>query len=81
MAFAKVLGAVVGVGSAAYIGPALKDRVEGAAWVRKVSAGGKVDWENAKSFFDLGANDIDGNWVDFSKYKGRVCLVVNVATL
>jgi hypothetical protein len=37
MAFAKVLGAVVGVGSAAYIGPALKDRVEGAAWVRKVS--------------------------------------------
>ena len=36
----------------------------------------------AASFFDLKANDLDsGNAVDFSEYKGCVCLVVNVATV
>lgn len=32
-------------------------------------------------FHDLRAADIDGKDVEFSRYKGRVCLVVNVASL
>jgi cytochrome oxidase Cu insertion factor (SCO1/SenC/PrrC family) len=31
------------------------------------------------SFFDLTANDADGNPVDFSAFKGKVLLVVNSA--
>lgn len=31
-------------------------------------------------FYDFTIDDIDGNPVDFSKYKGRVCLVVNTAS-
>jgi hypothetical protein len=33
-----------------------------------------------KSFYELSADDIDGNKVDFSEYKGKVVLVVNVAS-
>ena len=32
-----------------------------------------------KSFFELTANDADGNPVDFSVFKGKVLLVVNCA--
>lgn len=31
-------------------------------------------------FYSFSANDIDGKKVDFSKYKGKVSLVVNVAS-
>jgi glutathione peroxidase len=33
-----------------------------------------------KSFYDFKLNDIDGNEVDFSQYKGKKVLVVNVAS-
>lgn len=33
-----------------------------------------------KTFFDFKCEDIDGRDVDFSEYKGQVCLVVNVAS-
>ena len=33
-----------------------------------------------ESFFDLRANDIHGNPVDFSKFKGQVTIIVNVAS-
>lgn len=32
------------------------------------------------SLFDFSAKDIDGNEVDFSKFRGKVCLIVNVAS-
>lgn len=32
------------------------------------------------SLFDFKAKDIDGNTFDFSTLKGKVCLVVNVAS-
>jgi hypothetical protein len=32
------------------------------------------------SFFDLTALDIDGNEIDFSEFKGKVTIVVNVAS-
>tara|TARA_R110002050_G_scaffold192475_1_gene327423 strand:+ start:512 stop:679 length:168 start_codon:yes stop_codon:yes gene_type:complete len=35
---------------------------------------------NYASFYELKANDIDGKEVDFSQFKGKVVLVVNVAT-
>ena len=31
------------------------------------------------NFHSLSAKDIDGNDVDFAKFKGKVCLVTNVA--
>jgi|ERR1712188_196130 len=39
-----------------------------------------TEGSSVKSFFDLSAKDIDGNMVDFAKFKGQVALVVNVAT-
>lgn len=33
-----------------------------------------------KSFYDFKMNDIDGNEVDFSQYKGKKVLLVNVAS-
>eukprot|EP00934_Nitzschia_sp_Nitz4_P005772 Nitzschia sp. Nitz4//scaffold28_size193895//183269//184461//NITZ4_001692-RA/size193895-augustus-gene-0.317-mRNA-1//-1//CDS//3329546063//5762//frame0 len=32
------------------------------------------------SFFDLGANDIHGSYVDFAQFKGEVTILVNVAS-
>ncbi|CAN8003469.1 unnamed protein product [Ixodes pacificus] len=37
------------------------------------------DWKNAKSIYEFSALDIDGNKVDFNKYRGHVTLIVNVA--
>jgi len=34
----------------------------------------------ADSFFDLTADDIDGNQLDFYRFKGKVTVVVNVAS-
>ena len=34
----------------------------------------------AQSFFDLKANDAQGNAVDFSQFKGKVVLVLNTAS-
>lgn len=34
----------------------------------------------AENFHNLSASDIDGNNIDFEKYKGKVVLVVNVAS-
>jgi len=34
----------------------------------------------ATTFYELKANDIDGKEVDFSKYKGKVVLIENVAS-
>jgi hypothetical protein len=34
----------------------------------------------ANSFFELVAEDIDGNIVDFEKFKGKVTVVANVAS-
>uniref|UniRef100_V5H0F2 Glutathione peroxidase n=2 Tax=Ixodes ricinus TaxID=34613 RepID=V5H0F2_IXORI len=36
-------------------------------------------WKNAKSIYEFSALDIDGNKVDFNKYRGHVTLIVNVA--
>jgi Glutathione peroxidase len=33
-----------------------------------------------KSFFDLSANDIDGNLVSFETFRGQVTVLVNVAS-
>ncbi|XP_033216888.1 probable glutathione peroxidase 2 [Belonocnema kinseyi] len=37
------------------------------------------DWKSAL-FYDFWANDIDGNVVSLSEYKGKVLIVVNVAS-
>jgi len=39
-----------------------------------------VDWQNAKSIYEFSANDIDGNEVSLEKYRGNVCIIVNVAS-
>lgn len=36
--------------------------------------------EGINSFFDLGANDINGNRIEFSKFRGQVTIVINVAS-
>jgi len=38
------------------------------------------DPKKATSIYDFTANDIDGNEVSLSKYKGHVCVIVNVAS-
>jgi len=37
-------------------------------------------WKKAKSIYEFSADDIDGNKVSMEKYKGHVCVIVNVAT-
>ncbi|CAL8345674.1 unnamed protein product [Merluccius merluccius] len=39
-----------------------------------------VDWQSAKSIYDFGAKDIDGNEVSLEKYKDCVCIITNVAS-
>lgn len=38
------------------------------------------DWQNATSIYDFNAKDINGHEVPLSKYKGHVCIIVNVAS-
>jgi len=51
----------------------------GAPLVAMASASGGDWWKNAKSIYEFGAKDIDGNEVSLEKYKGYVLVVVNVA--
>uniref|UniRef100_A0A4D5S6G2 Glutathione peroxidase n=1 Tax=Ixodes scapularis TaxID=6945 RepID=A0A4D5S6G2_IXOSC len=37
-------------------------------------------WKNAKSIYEFRALDIDGNKVDFNKYRDHVTLIVNVTS-
>lgn len=39
-----------------------------------------TDWKNASSIYDFTANDIKGQNVSLSKYKGFVTIIVNVAS-
>lgn len=38
------------------------------------------DWKNAKSIYEFSAKDIDGNETSLEKYRGYVCIIVNVAS-
>lgn len=38
------------------------------------------NWKDASSIYEFNALDIDGNDVSLEKYRGHVCIVVNVAT-
>ncbi|PWA25342.1 hypothetical protein CCH79_00005173 [Gambusia affinis] len=38
------------------------------------------NWKTAKSIYEFSAKDIDGNEVSLEKYKGHVCIIVNVAS-
>jgi len=40
----------------------------------------KSKLESLKSFYDLTANDIDGDAIDFAQFKSKVVVVVNVAS-
>jgi glutathione peroxidase-family protein len=39
----------------------------------------KDAWKHARSIYDFSAYDIDGNLVSLEKYRGHVCIIVNVA--
>lgn len=36
-------------------------------------------WKHAESIYEFSAIDIDGNEVSLEKYRGHVCLILNVA--
>jgi len=38
------------------------------------------NWKNARNIYQFTADDIDGNAVHLAKFKGHVCIIVNVAT-
>ncbi len=40
----------------------------------------ETNFENTSDFYKLSAKDIDGNVINFSKYKGKKLLIVNVAS-
>ena len=40
----------------------------------------EINLENISDFYKLSAKDIDGNLINFSKYKGKKLLIVNVAS-
>uniref|UniRef100_H2MIL0 Thioredoxin domain-containing protein n=1 Tax=Oryzias latipes TaxID=8090 RepID=H2MIL0_ORYLA len=40
----------------------------------------KEDWKKAASIYEFSAIDIDGNDVSLEKYRGYVCIIVNVLT-
>jgi len=44
------------------------------------AASGDDSWKDAKSIYEFVADDIDGNSVNLTNYKGHVCIIVNVAT-
>jgi glutathione peroxidase-family protein len=46
----------------------------------KIALADAKELEGIESFFDLSAYDIHGDRVDFSKFKGQVTIVVNVAS-
>lgn len=37
-------------------------------------------WKNATSIYDFKVEDIEGNEVSLEKYRGHVCLIVNIAS-
>lgn len=37
-------------------------------------------WKKAESIYEFTCKDIDGNDVSLEKYRGHVCLIVNVAS-
>lgn len=37
-------------------------------------------WKKASSIYEFTATDIDGNDVSLEKYRGHVCIIVNVAS-
>lgn len=39
-----------------------------------------AEWQNAKSIYDFKAKDIHGDEGSLDKYKGHVCIIVNVAS-
>ncbi|XP_017757582.1 PREDICTED: probable phospholipid hydroperoxide glutathione peroxidase isoform X2 [Eufriesea mexicana] len=39
-----------------------------------------TDWNSATTIYDFHAKDIHGNDVSLSKYRGHVCIIVNVAS-
>ena len=39
-----------------------------------------VDWKNAKSIYEFTANNLQGEPISLEKYKGHVCIIVNVAS-
>jgi len=41
---------------------------------------GNSDFKKAQSIYDFTAVDIDGNHVSLDKYRGNVCIIVNVAS-
>lgn len=41
---------------------------------------GNTDWKTAKSIYDFTVKDISGNEVSLEKYRGHVCIIVNVAS-
>ncbi|KAJ8926537.1 hypothetical protein NQ314_021091 [Rhamnusium bicolor] len=43
----------------------------------KVESG---EWQNANSIYEFKAKDIHGETVSLNKYKGHVCIIVNVAS-
>ena len=43
--------------------------------------GNKMAIDNDKTVFDFSVKDMDGADVPLSKYRGNVCLIVNVASL
>lgn len=43
-------------------------------------AGDKDAWKKGTSIYDFSAKDIDGKDTSLDKYKGQVCLIVNVAS-
>ncbi|KAF5272661.1 hypothetical protein FQA39_LY07688 [Lamprigera yunnana] len=40
----------------------------------------EVNWEKAKSIYDFKAKTIEGKEVGLDKYRGHVCIIVNVAS-
>jgi glutathione peroxidase-family protein len=43
-------------------------------------AADKDAWKKAETIYEFEATDIDGNTVSLEKYRGHVCLIVNVAS-
>ncbi|KAG7214630.1 hypothetical protein INR49_010522 [Caranx melampygus] len=56
----------------------------GAGWGSSGGGGDECaqvgDWQSAKSIYEFSAKDIDGNEVSLEKYRGYVCIIVNVAS-
>ncbi|XP_004079224.2 phospholipid hydroperoxide glutathione peroxidase, mitochondrial-like [Oryzias latipes] len=66
--------------AAMWLRPVVLLGVLGTRGIVRTMCAQKEDWKKAASIYEFSAIDIDGNDVSLEKYRGYVCIIVNVSS-